>query len=207
MDFRSYGAVGELQQVTRDYARYSRSRGGLGTLLGGCAGLLVFLAVWVFGGGAPIAVLAIGLTALWLVGKEVIRRRYYQRFGLAREAWAGQARRAHRGVLLLVTPLLLAFAVWIVAAGWLSHPAIALPYLIFCLTTPWIVGRYLFTANEIVVGTGLLFVCAVLASGHTPALLGLLCVPAYALAMIPLGWSEHRQFRSLAARLSRRGAW
>jgi hypothetical protein len=206
MEDGTYATLGELQRLTREYARYGRSRGGLGTMLGGCAGLLVFLAVWLFGGNAATASLAVGLTALWLVGKDVIRRRYYQRYGVARETWTSEARRVHRTTLLLITPLLLAFALWIVAAGWLSHPAISLPYLVFCLATPWIIGRSLFTLNEIMVGTGLLFICAVLASGHTPALLGLLVVPTYALAMLPLGWAEHRQFRFLAARLSRRGA-
>jgi hypothetical protein len=201
------GTLGELQQVTRDYASYSRSRGGLGTVLGGIAGILVFVVIWRFGGNAWTAGLAIGLTVLWLVGKEVIRRRYYRRYGEAQETWAGQARRTHLASVLLFTPLLLGFAVWIVAAGWLSKPATAWPYLVFCLATPWIIWRYLFTVNEIMVGAGLLFICAITASGHTPALLGLLIVPVYALAMIPLGLAEHRQFRTLAARLAPRGGW
>jgi hypothetical protein len=201
------GTLGELQQVTRDYASYSRTRGGMGAVLGGVVGILVFVSIWLFGGNAWTTGLAIGLTALWLVGKEVIRRHYYQQFGEAQEIWAGPARRTHLFGVLLFTPLLLAFAVWIVAAGWLSHPGVALPYLLFCLATPWITWRYLFTLNEIMVGFGLLFICAVTASGHTPALLALAIVPVYALAMIPLGLREHRQFQLLAARLAVRGDW
>lgn len=200
-------AIGELQQLTRDYASYSRSRGGLGNVLGGAVGLVVFVAIWLFGGNAVTAALTIGLTALWLVGKEVIRRRVYRRFGQAQETWSGTMQRTHRLGLLIFTPLLLAFAVWIVAAGWLSRPAVGLPYLIFCLATPLIIWRYLYTVNEIIIGFGLLFMCAITASGHTPYLLGLLIVPCTAAVMIPLGLAEHRQFQALQARLgARRGA-
>lgn len=199
-----HAAIGELQQVTRDYASYSRRRGGLGNVLGGVVGLLVFGAIWLFGGNAVTATLAIGLTLLWLAGKEIIRHRLYRRFGQAWETWTGTVRRTHQCSLLLFTPLLLAFAVWIVAAGWLAKPAVALPYLIFCLATPLIMWRYLYTLNEIMIGFGLLFMCAITASGHTPFLWGLLIVPAYALVMIPLGFAEHRRFAALEARLGAR---
>ncbi len=200
----SRDGIAELQQLTREYASFSRSRAGLGNVLGGVVGLVIFGVIWLFGGNRVTAALTIVLTLLWLVGKEVIRRRFYQGFGAARETWSGAARRTHRLNLLLLTPLLLAFAVWIVAAGWLSKPAVAWPYLIFCLATPLIMWRYLYTLNEMMIGFGLLFMCAVTASGHTPALLGLAIVPAYAAAMIPLGLSEHRQFRALETRLQAR---
>ena len=194
-------AIGELQQLTRDYASYSRSRGGIGNVLGGVVGLVVFGALWLFGGNALTTMLTIGLTSVWLAGKEVIRRRLYRRFGRAEEVWTGTVRCTHRIALWLFTPLLLAFAVWVVAAGWLARPAVALPYLVFCIATPLLIWRFLFTWNEIIIGFGLLFMCAITASGHTPNLWALLIVPAYAAAMIPLGLTEHRQFQTLEARL------
>ena len=197
----SRDTIVELRQLTQEYASFSRSRAGLGNVLGGIVGLVVFGAIWLFGGNTVTAVLAIVLTLLWLAGKEVVRRRFYQGFGAARETWTGSPRRTHQMSLLLITPLLLAFAVWIVAAGWLSRPAVAWPYLVFCLATPLIIWRLLYTLNEIMIGFGLLFMCAITASGHTPALLGLLIVPAYAAAMIPLGLSEHRRFQALETRL------
>ncbi len=199
--------IAEVQGLTREYASYSRSRGGLANVLGGVVGLVIFGALWAFGGNPATAALTVGLTLVWLVGKEVIRRRLYQGFGEAREVWTGQSRRTHQVLVWIFTPLLLAFAVWIVAAGWLSRPAVAVPYLVFCLATPWIMWRYLYTLNEIMIGVGLLFMSAVTTSGHTPALLGLLTVPCYAAAMIPLGLTEHRQFKGLRTRLqARRGA-
>jgi hypothetical protein len=202
----SRDGIVELRRLTQEYASFSRSRAGLGNALGGVVGLVVFGVIWLFGGNTVTAALAIMLTLLWLVGKEVIRRRFYQGFGAARETWTGSPRRTHQWSVLLFTPLLLALAVWIVAAGWLSKPAVAWPYLIFCLATPVIMWRSLYTLNEIMIGFGLLFMCAITASGHTPALLGLLIVPAYAAAMIPLGLAEHRQFQALETRLhARRG--
>ncbi len=197
--------IADMQQLTREYASYSRSRGGLANVLGGVVGLVIFGAIWLFGGNPVTAALTVGLTLVWLAGKEVIRRRLYRGFGEAREVWAGAPRRTRHILTWIFTPLLLAFAVWIVAAGWLSKPAIAAPYLIFCLATPWIMWRYLYTLNEIMIGFGLLFVSAVTASGHTPALLGLAFVPVYAAAMIPLGLAEHRQFKGLRTRLEARG--
>jgi len=200
----SRDGIAELQQLTREYASFSRSRAGLGNVLGGVVGLVIFGVIWLFGGNRVTAAFAIVLTLLWLVGKEIMRRRLYRGFGEAQETWTGPLRRTHQLIVLILTPLLLAFAVWIVAAGWLSKPAVAWPYLIFCLATPLIMWRYLYTLNEIMIGFGLLFMCAITASGHTPALLGLAFMPAYAAAMIPLGLSEHRQFRALETRLQAR---
>jgi hypothetical protein len=170
-------AIADLQRLTREYASFSRSRGGLGNVLGDVVGLVVFGAVWLLGGSLAAAVIAVGLNFLWLVGKEVIRQHLYLRFGRARELWTGKPRREHQLATLIITLFLLAFAVEIVAGGWLGK--LAWPYLVFCLLMPWIVWRYLHTGHEIAIGVGLLFMCAVTASSHAPALLVLLFRPAY----------------------------
>lgn len=193
--------IAEMRRLTEEYASFSRSRGGLGNVLGGVAGLAVFGAIWLFGGNVLTAILSIVLTAVWLVGKELIRGRLYRRFGQAREVWTGAPRRGHQIIVSIFTLLLLGFAVWIVADGWLAKPAVAFPYLIFCLLAPLIAWRYLYTTHDMVIGFGLLFLCAVTASGHTPFLLAQVAVPVYAVAMIVLGLAEHRQFQALAVRL------
>ncbi len=193
----------EVQGLTREYASYSRSRGGLANVLGGVVGLVVFGAIWLFGGNPATAALTAGLTIVWLIGKEVIRRRLYRGFGEAREVWTGSSRNTHRFTALILTVALLVCAALLVATGWATKP-VAWPYLVGCLVTPWILWRYLYTIHETMIGFGLLFMCAITASGHTPALLGLAFVPAYAAAMIPLGLAEHRQFRALQTRLHAR---
>jgi hypothetical protein len=196
--------IADLQQLTQEYAGFARSRAGLGNVLGGVVGLIVFGAVWRFGSNLVTAILAVGLTLVWLVGREVLRQRLYRRFGQARELWTGSQRRAHRFLAIILTAALLGFAVVIIAGGWLAKP-VGWPYLIFCLVTPFIVWRSLFTIPEMILGFDLLFVSAIIASGHTPNLLGLLAGPAYALALIPLGLQEHRQFHALERRLQARG--
>ncbi len=196
--------IAELQQLSHDYASFSRSRSGLGNVLGGVIGLVVFGAVWLLGGGIASAIITVGLTLVWLVGKEVIRQRLYRRFGEAREEWTGSTRRVHRILASIFTVALLGFAVYLVADGWLLKPT-GWPYLIFCLVTPWFAWRSFFTVPEMILGFDLLFMGAITASGHTPDLLGLLAAPAYAAAMIPLGLAEHRQFRALERRLRASG--
>ncbi|GEM_PF-2602207 len=195
--------IGELQRLTSEYASYSRSRAGLGNVLGGVIGLIVFGAVWALGGGFVSAIIVVGLTTLWLVGREVIRRRLYQRFGQAQEVWTGSARKTHIFMASVYTLAVAAFAAVIIFGGWLSKP-VGWPYLIFCLVTPWLVWRTLYTLPELILGFTLLFMGAITASGHTPDLLALLVAPAYALAMIPLGLSEHCQFRRLEAQIRAR---
>ena len=196
--------VADLQQLSRDYASFSRSKSGLGNVLGGVIGLVVFGAVWLLGGGIASAIITVGLTLVWLIGKEAIRRRLYRRFGEAREIWAGSARRTHRFMSIILTLAALGFAAYLIADGWVLKP-VGWPYLIFCLVTPLIVWRTFFTVPEMVLGFDLLFMGAITASGHTPDLLGLATAPAYAAAMIGLGLAEHRQFKALERRLQASG--
>jgi hypothetical protein len=196
--------IADLQQLSREYASFSRSRAGLGNVLGGIAGLLVFGAIWLWGHSVAVVIISIGLTLLWLIGKTVLRQQLYRPFGQASERWEGSQRRQHIAVTIIFTLGLLGFAAWLMADGWLSRPAVAWPYLIFCLVTPILAWWSLYTIPEAILGFDLLFMCAIVASGHTPDLLGLLAAPAYALAMIPLGLSEHRQFQGLKRRLQAR---
>jgi hypothetical protein len=87
--------IANLQRLSQGYASFSRSRGGLGNVLGGVVGLVVFGTVWLLGGTIGSAIITVGLTLVWLVGKEVIRRRLYRPIGQAREVWTGTARRTH----------------------------------------------------------------------------------------------------------------
>ena len=197
-------SLAEIQQLTREYASFSQRRSGLGNVLGGVAGVLIFLALWLLGPGAVTAAITLGLTVVWLVGKEVIRQRLYRPFGDAREFWPEPERRSHRIIVCVLAIFLAGFAVAIVvhtvtaSASW----AIAVPYLLFCLVTPWITWRYLRTANEGVVGLYLLFASAVTCAGFVPdPLLFAAILPLYSVLLIGLGLREHRQFQQVAVGL------
>lgn len=200
-------SIVEMQQLTQEYASFSQSRGGLGNVLGGLAGVIVFAAMWILGRGIVTAVLTMGLTVLWLSGKEIIRWRLYQAFGDAREVWPTIQRRTHMIVVAILTVILVGGGVVIlVRALALTTPwRIAVPYLIFCLATPWIAWRYLRTVNELMVGFYLLFASAVTSAGFVPDRLVFAAIlPLYSLTLIVLGVKEHRQFQELVARLRAR---
>jgi hypothetical protein len=196
-------SIAELQRVTREYASFSQSRGGLGNVLGGVVGLISFAALWLLGGVA-LAALSVGLTVTWLVGKETIRHRLYRPFGDAQEIWSASQRRGHAIAAIASGLGLAALAVLPVGDTQLTQSlwSIPLPYLIVCLAAPWIVWRYLRTGNELLVGFYLLFMSAVAVSGWTPnRILFSAILPSFSVILIVLGAKEHRQFQKLAARL------
>ena len=197
-------SISKMQQLTRDYASFSQSRSGLGNVLGGVAGLLVFAALLLLGHGVLAAILTLGPTVIWLIGKEIIRRRLYRTFGDSRETWTASQRRGHAIIVSIIGLVLAACAVLFAAytiAGKASWST-TIPYLIFCLVTPWIAWRYLRTANELMLGCYLLFASAIAVSGHAPDLLLFAAIlPLYSLALIWVGLNEHRQFQELATRL------
>jgi hypothetical protein len=203
-------SIGEIQQVTQEYASFSQSRSGLGNVLGGVAGLVAFAAMWLLGQGIVTAVLTAGATVAWLVGKEIIRTRLYRPFGDARETWPAGQRRAHLISVAIVAAVLAVFAVLIVVHALLTNTSwsIVLPYLVYCAVTPWIAWRYLRTTNEFMVGLFLLLASAITSAGFVPdRLLFTAILPLYSVALIVFGLKEHRQFQALAARLrAQRGA-
>jgi hypothetical protein len=200
-------SIAEMQQLTQEYASFSQSRSGLGNVLGGVAGLLAVAAMWLFGPGVAAAVLTVGGTVAWLVGKEIIRARLYRPFGDAREIWPASQRREHLVAVALVAVVLAAFAVLIGLHLLFATPAWSkgLPYLAFCLVTPLIAWRYLRTITELMVGVFLLFACAISAAGFMPdRVLFTAILPAYSILLIGVGLKEHRQFQALAVRLRAR---
>ncbi|GCE21060.1 hypothetical protein [Dictyobacter kobayashii] len=160
-------SIEEVQKLTQEYASYSQSKNGLGNVLGGVAGLAIVFANGVIGPGLLTAILTIGFTICWLVGKEVIRRKVYRSFGEARELWSPAARRWHRWAISFL--ILVVIVVWIIfiAFGGLAKPQGWL-YLLFVASMPWIAWRYLRTTSEFVVGVFFLCACAVTSMGaHT----------------------------------------
>jgi hypothetical protein len=192
--------IEEVQQLTQEYASYSQSKNGLGNVLGGIVGLTIVLVNGLIGPGLLTAILTIGLTICWLIGKEVIRRWLYRPFGNALEVWEPGARKWHKWSVAFVT--LVAIGVWIffIASGGIAKPQGWL-YLLFVAIMPWIAWRYLRTVNEFVVGVFLLCACAVTSAGGAYGLLGWWWVGLFAVVMLYMGIIEHRKFRKLAAQL------
>lgn len=203
----------ELEVLTRDYARYSRSAGGMASVLGGLCCIASYLA-----GGllAPSSALRVGLIALpllWLLVKWWMTHHYYQRFGHVEE----QAPRVDRLVHVLCTLVVLVVAVsstvhvdaWPPTAGEFGYLLLLwllLPASWFCLRSAqdFIVGTFLFCQAALVcqgftypiIGTGA-------AAGEWKLALIALLFPLVALLMIRSGIVDHRRFIALHERLSR----
>jgi hypothetical protein len=196
------------QELTREYASYSQQRAGLGNVLGGVAGLVVYFVGLLNGPGPLTALLTLAVTVGWLVGKELIRRRLYQAYGDARSAWPDDERQFHR----LMTAFLGLISVWVIAQqvlrGRLGDPQFW-PYILLVGLTPLIAWFWLRTRGEFIVGVFLLAAAALTSAGsaYTVGNYGLLFafVPLVSLVMIGLGLREHRQFRALSTRLSQHG--
>lgn len=190
-----------LQELVTRYASYSQTHSGLGNVLGGGVGLLVFVLVALLPPGGLTAGLVLGLSAAWLVGKPVLRRRLYQPLGAASEQWTPAARRQHIWLVICLSALLFLGLVYFALVGHVfSHPR-EWPYVPFIFAAPLLTWWFLRTASEAVMGFGVFFIDAIACTAHRPFLLGRAIVPAYGITLIGVGWQEHRNFRDLMGQL------
>ena len=199
MQSHSIRNLQETQQLTQEYGSYSLGRNGLGDVLGGVAYLAAFLIGEVKASGIWASIVTLALLLTWLVGKEIIRLRVYQAFGLAR-----LKRPLDKHVLRLCTVgafALIAAGMWllIIKQGWLPEPR---SWLLLPLLTvmPWIAWNYLRTAGEVVIAIPLTISVldpVVLQFGGWIEVVMLLL----ATILIVMGMVEHIHFRKLAAQL------
>jgi len=194
----------EVQHVTHEYAMYRHYRNGLGTVLGGMIVILVY-ALGLFPVSIPIMMaFTLGLTLVWLVGKEIIRRTHYQSFGHIRERWPRLLRTMH--VLIVLLFVLVSGSIWwsFLTSGndtllqrWLPMWSTLLAMTIFPLLA-WFLLR---TAHELVIGTYLLIVTVIaLSGGRFPSSL-VPFIPFLGAYAIVIGIIEHRRYVLLAERL------
>jgi len=200
MNHTDLRSIEEVQQLTQEYASYSRSRNGLGNVLGGGAGLAICLANGLFGPGMLTTIFTIGLTVVWLVGKEVMRKWLYRRFGEAQEVWPKKARRWHIGLVISLTLIIGGVCIAFIVLGGLTRPQGWL-YLFFAVVMPCIAWRYLRTSAEFIVGVFLLCACAVTSVGSAYGLAFSWWAALASLLMLLSGIYEHRKFLRLVVHL------
>ncbi|BFI96462.1 MAG: hypothetical protein RSP_19720 [Rhodanobacter sp.] len=203
----------ELACLTREYASYSRSAGGLASVLGGVSCLVSYLL-----GGllTPAPTLRIGLAALpvlWLLAKQSMARRYYQRFGHVEEHESVTDRRIHR--CCIAVTVLVAVPATIRVFAHAGHPSamdtayITLLWLLVLagwrwLRTPldFVVGAFLFCQAAVsCAGFAYPVVGTVVAAANPPLALLALLFPLAAALLVARGVADHRRFRSLRERL------
>lgn len=213
MPDKTLGRLCELGSLTRDYARYSRSAGGLASVLGGVSCLFAYF----LGGLLPSTpVLRVVLTALpvaWLLARQVMAHRYYQRFGHVEEQEGAAERRTHRfciGVAFVVALLLTVSALshgMHLSSGQVGYLALIWLLVLACwrwLRSPldFIVGTFLFCQVALLcMGRGYPVVGSAAAAANPPLALLALLFPLMALLMIAHGVADHRRFLQLRDRL------
>jgi hypothetical protein len=212
MDGMQIRDLAEVEQLAEEYASYSMSKGGLANVLGGIAGIMIYVLSGLLGPGIWITVLTIALTSIWLIGKELLRTLLYRPFGTVREKWSTKKR--HSQVWIARFFILLAVFLGAMFVDGYFLGKISLIRLVLGLAvaacTPWIAWRYLHNTDELMVGTFLLMNCSLvsvgslLGKGFDAWILGA-WVPLYALILLGRGFNEHQRFRHMTRQLSAQG--
>ena len=71
-----------LQTLTREYAKFSKSAAGWGSIIGGALGLALYAIITQFPNLPTWARVLCGFVPiLWITAKQLLQRRYYQRLG------------------------------------------------------------------------------------------------------------------------------
>jgi hypothetical protein len=194
--------LAELESVTREYARFSRSAGGLGSVLGGLLCLASYAAGGLLGTSGPVRASLIAIPFVWIVCKELIRRHYYQHLGAAAEP---ESRRERNG--RVVTTAVTALISIVIAAGVLARGdrlTDAAGYLAVVVAMPVVAWLWLRTPLEFVTGIFLMCQAAVAFNGSAYPLLGVAIVfPFAAVALIVAGVRDHLRFRAVTERIAR----
>jgi len=203
----------ELENLTREYAQFSKNAVGLGHVLGG--GLL-FLSVYLLHhiqlgilgrlllGAAPFA---------WIFGKDWLREHYYQFSGRVtqrRKVWESVLQALLTGVMAFISLTATGFVIYTLlkSFSWWLVPS-SLVYVALLLAMPFVVWRYLRAPYEFVVGVALFALSAILLSGSplagTPRAAVVrgftVLAEVVALVMVLVGFVEHMEFLKLRRKM------
>ncbi len=200
----SVAPPGELEAITRDYARYADSAGGWSAMAGGVLGLASFAIGATLAPTPAVRGILVVLPLLWILLKAASTR-YYQQLGRVQPVLDPAALRIRRRLAGGITAI-----VTLVVIGRLAQAAetrepllVTTGYLLAVLAIPLVGWRYLRTPMELVIGT-FLFSQAALALGgfaYGEMSVAWLFVPV-AVLLIGHGIRDHKRFRALQARIA-----
>lgn len=207
----------ELEMLTRCYARYSRSAGGLGFVLGGVLCLASYLAGGLLPLTLPLRIALMAIPLAWLLAKTGLSRFYYQRYGHVEEQESEAERRRQQRVVvmsLVIALLIVAGLLQMTWPNWKSLIPNGIGYIALVLMIPLAAKFWLRTRLEFIVGTFLFCQAAVVSAGFTYPLPGTahtlsfsllsiitLMFPIAALGMIHVGMLDHRRYQQIVARM------
>lgn len=192
-----------LAELTRRYARYSRSAGGLSSMLGGTLCIGVFVLGLLLTLTPTSRLLLASAPVVWLLCKEFLARFYYQRQGRVEQRMSTSEWRWHIGFTAIVA--LISLDILIPA---LLHADVASlapgqwGYLGVVALLPLVVWRWLWSGSDFIVGVCLFSQSAVFLRGdHYPLnWLGAYLIGAGLLGLI-MGYAEHIDFKRVHSAL------
>ena len=191
-----------LADVTGRYARYSRSAGGLSSVIGGILCLGVFVTAIFAPLGAGLRATLASAPLLWLAAKEALRRFYYQRSGLVAERLTEKQRRWHRWMTIYLSAVAALIVGGLLAR--VGREALAGPilgYLTIVAAMPLVAWRWFWSITDFLIGVLLMCQAAVLLAGrHYPVPFLFIAVSFSAIA-IAGGMREHRDYLTLRRQL------
>lgn len=198
-DSTTSSAVPTLAELTRRYARYSLSAGGLSSVFGGVLCIGIFLLGLLLELTWPLRLTLASAPIIWLLSKELLTRFYYQRQGRVEQRISDGERRWHIGFTAFVGLVSLVIVISVLIGKGLSGVTPGgWGYLIVVALMPFVVWRWLWSSSDFIVGVSMICQSAVfLAGGHYQLdWLGAYLLFAGLLA-IALGIREHREFLRL----------
>lgn len=193
----------DLADLTRRYARYSRSAGGIAAIIGGA----LCIAMFVFGLTVELTptlrIVLASAPLVWIASKEVLTRTYYQRFGRVEQRISAKERRAHLSFTLFIT--LISFIILVgvfvkYGLSGLTWPLMGSMAITFIM--PFVVWRWMWSNSDFIVGVSMLCQSAVILNGGNYSLnfLGYYMIGA-GLLSIAMGIKEHIEYKQLYSEL------
>ena len=196
----------DLEELTRAYARYACSAGGLAAVAGGVLCIASYLLGGLLPPGAGVHGTLILIPLAWLLGKQYMASIYYQRFGRAEERETANEYNIRRMFVGFTVA-----ACFVVGAGLIAglQPIGnarwgigSIANLLVIVSMPWVVWRWLRSPLDFVVGVFLLCQAALALRGETYALWSSAAVfPVAAAAMILGGIRDHLAFLRVERRI------
>jgi hypothetical protein len=197
----------QLQTLTREYAKFSRSASGLGSVIGGVFGLTIFL-IGAFT-NPPLWARALMVLTIptWFVLKAWLRNHYYQRHGTALETLDKTSTNVERfvqggiGGIAAVMLIICAFLVISNPEKIANLPTLNKIALIAAPLAGLLLCRQINTILEFLVVMNLLVQTVMLASGSNWAWGNQTTILLYSGLLIVVGLMEHLRFQKLETQL------
>lgn len=182
------------------YARFSRSAGGLSSVVGGILLLGSFLAnAYIELGPADRTALAL-TPLLWLLAKELLRVGYYQRDGRVLQAPTEKEKRSHRWTVIylaVIAAIVLGMLAYSAFQAGRLPPAAMLGYAVIVAALPLVAWRWFWSVSDFLIGVLLMCQSAVVIGGGNYPAIWLIYVGACAAIAVFYGLREHRDYLAL----------